>query len=380
VSLPPHFRPLDLRLAPEYRRSAVYPAVGLAAAAGLVVWLKLAGLNPQSWEVIAAAGGAFAGGAAGLLAVVFRYRLRIDAHGVWRRRLVRWDLWPWEAFEGGRVRHGVLRDQFIYAEKSWFWRTISASVLGAADQTAFEAAVARFWVAPPPPELPGLVAVTYGLGARLELSADGVRLLAPQRDAGESLRWQDAGDLVRWPDVVRAEVVRVSHDRRDFWTLTLHVPGRAAPVRLSRGQGRPNWSGADAEMIALFLRRHLDDGRFEVTVFRGPPTGAAEADRRLALLDKAEQELRKVGRYCGYIFVGGTLFLTVAISEVWNRPNPLNWGRQNWEATGIAFGGSVVVQGLILWMHLGVAYFGRRDLRLQREDVLRWKADRARAI
>jgi hypothetical protein len=357
---------LDLRLAPEYRRCAVYAALGITVALGLVVWMKNAGLNQRPWEEIAVGAAVFGGAAAGLLAVAFRYRLRIDARGIWRRRLIRWDLWPWEAFEAGLVRHGKLGDQFTYPAKGWYWRTISASVLSAADRAAFETAVARFRVPPPPPDLPAVVPVKYGLRSRLELSAEGVRLRAHRDDPGE---------LIGWPDVVRAEVFRATHDRPDFSTLNLHLSGRPTPVRLRTSKGTPTWSGADAEVIALFLQRHLNDGRCEVTALRGPPADAAEADRRLVLMDESEQGLRRAGRYLGYMFVGGTLGLGVVMAEVWNRPNPLNWGWADWQVVGLAFVGAAAFLGLQLAMCVGIVYYQRRELRQNRDRVLGWRAD-----
>jgi hypothetical protein len=111
-------------------------------AVGLIVGMKLAALNPWAWKEIAIGVALYGGAAAGLLAVAFRYRLRIDARGIWRRRLVHWDLWPWEAFEAGLVRHGKLGDQLTYPAKGWYWRTISASVLSPADRPPADAAEA----------------------------------------------------------------------------------------------------------------------------------------------------------------------------------------------------------------------------------------------
>jgi hypothetical protein len=317
VSLLSQFRPLELRLASEYRRCAIYVVAGVAVALGLAIWTKLAGLNPRSWEAFAVMAGMYLAGAAGVLAIVLRYRIRIDERGVWRRRLVRWDLWPWEAFEGGHIRHGRLGDQLTYPKRNWYWRTISTSVLGEADRAAFEAAVSRFRVPPPPPKLPDVVSAKYGLRARFELSADGVRLMAHRHDVGR---------LIPWPEVVKVELVRSTHNRPDFVALCLHVPGLEKPMRLATVQGRPTWSGAAAEVVALYLERHLGDDRFEVTALGGPPKGAAEIDRRLARLDKAERGLQKLNWYCVFILAAGIPLLTVIMSGLWQRPNPLNWG------------------------------------------------------
>jgi hypothetical protein len=274
-------------------------------------------------------------------------------------------LWPWEAFEAGQVRHGKLGDQLTWPARPWYWRTISASLLGEGDRTAYETVINRFRIPPPPPELPDVVAIKYGVRARLELSADGVRTREYQRDEGE---------LVPWPEVLRAELIRTTHDRPDFATLELHLPGKPKLVRLTHNKGTPTWSGADAEVIALYLNRHLDDARFQVTALRGPPADLAEADRRLARLDASEREWRKLNRGIRYVMAGGVLCFAMAVFEPWNRPNPLNWGRGDWVALAEAVGGAVAVFSLYAVLFVGVAYFQAGDLRRQREAVLRWRA------
>jgi hypothetical protein len=361
------FRPIEMRLVPELRRCAVYAAVGAVAAIGLLVWLELAGLNPQQWEAAAVLGGGFALGAIGLLAAAFRYRVRIDERGVWRRRFVRWDLWPWGAFAAGLVRHGKLGDQLTYPEKSWYWRTISTSVLGEANRVAFEAAVAQHWVPPPPPELPDTLDIRHGLRTRLELSADGVRVKKNRHDAGE---------LVPWPGVVRVEVVRASHGRPDFVTLTLHLRDQPAPVTLRHHQGEKMWKGADAEAIARFVQRHAGE-RFEVIALRGPPADAAEADRRLARLDRMRRQLREDLRQCSWIFGASLVVLGFVGADVWDQPNPLKWGQKEWAAVEFWLGLAVASFGLLFAVVLGIMYSGGRFLRRQGDEVLHWKAEHA---
>jgi hypothetical protein len=340
----------------------VYVAVGALVVIGLLVWTKVCDQNPRSWEAIAVVITAVTLGAGGLLLVTFRYRLRIDARGLWRRRLVRWDLWPWEAFEGGRIKHGKYGDQLTNPDKGWYWRTISASVLGETDRAVFEAAVKHFRVPPPPPDLPGVVTLKLGMRTRLELSADGVRWAA---------RPQDDGEFWPWPEVVKAEITRSTHDRPDFVTLNLHLPGSADPVQFMKRQGNQNWSGPDAEVIALFLRRHLPDDRFEVTALRGAPANLAEANRRLSQLDLQEQKLRTAFRAICWTVVVGVLVLTTALSDIWKRPNLLNWGPQDWAA--------VCVGLLLAAPYLAVVHFRRRDLRPQREELLLWRANNPQA-
>ncbi|HKB05783.1 MAG TPA: hypothetical protein VKD90_26540 [Gemmataceae bacterium] len=367
MSAPLAFHPLELRLAPEWRRCAVYVVVGFVLVAAVVVGLNQAEVNKTPWVNLAAGLAVLGVAVLVLVALVFRYRIRIDQHGVWRRRLFRWDLWPWEAFEAGKIRHGKYGDQIAFPDKPRYWRTMSASLLGERDRAAYETVVRRYRVPLPPPELPEVVAIKLGLWTRLELSADGVRRFT---------RLDETGELIPWRDVVRAEAIRATHDRPDFATLELHLPGEPKPVRLDHHQGTPTWKGADAEVIARYLERHLVDGRFQVTALRGPPANEAEADRRLARLAEGEQQLRMARRFMRHMLVWGGLILGVVMFDPWNRPNPANWGRADWLAAAVAV---VAATGLLAFHavpHLGLVYFRGRDLRRDRDAVLRWRADR----
>jgi hypothetical protein len=46
-------------------------------------------------------------------ALVYDRSIRVGKAGI-RRRLVRWDPWPWEAFVVGLVRHGKVGDRLTY--------------------------------------------------------------------------------------------------------------------------------------------------------------------------------------------------------------------------------------------------------------------------
>lgn len=353
------FSPLEFRLAPQFRRCAVYVVVGFVLVSATAIGLSLAEGNDTARPKALAGLAVLGVGSLLLLVLTFHYRLRIDERGVWRRRFVRWDLWPWEAFEQGRVRHGKYGDELTCPEKGWYWRTISASFLGPVDRAAFEAVVREYRVPPPPPDLPDVVTLRCGLRARVELSAEGVRAGPLDRE----------GELIAWPDVVRAEVVRTTHDRSDFVTLTLHLPAPTKPVRLSRREG-PNWRGPDAEVIALYMQRHLGHGRFEVTALRGPPADAAEADRRLARLARDERQYRIIGRVTAW----GLAALAVMMLEPWDWPNPFNWGRADWVEAALKVGAVAVLIGMQLILALGVVYFQGRDVRRRREEVLAWQA------
>jgi hypothetical protein len=95
-------RPLVYPLMPGLRRSAVYVVAGVAAIAAIRVWL-LRDLLPPQRMADRANGCIFCAFLALGAAATWRFCLRVDALGISRRRVIGWDLWPWEAFEQARV-------------------------------------------------------------------------------------------------------------------------------------------------------------------------------------------------------------------------------------------------------------------------------------
>jgi hypothetical protein len=71
------------------------------------------------------------------------------------------------------------------------------------------------------------------------------------------------------------------------------------------------------------------------------------------------------------------LFLSIAI--LMNRPNPANWGRADWVEAALLVGALV---GLLTLHHApgwAAMWFRVRELRREREEVLRWRAELANA-
>src|SRR5262245_53081191 len=87
------------RPAPESRRVSVYCVLGSLAVAGLIFTMAHWGIGPQRGGAETTAVLSILGTIALVPTVlIWRSAIRVDADGIWRRRIVQWDLWPWEAF------------------------------------------------------------------------------------------------------------------------------------------------------------------------------------------------------------------------------------------------------------------------------------------
>jgi hypothetical protein len=213
--------------------------------------------------------------------------------------------------------------------------------------------------------LPDKLSIKYGIGRRVEFSADGLRLE----------KYQEEPHSLAWSEVAKVEIQRANHDRPDFVTLNLHLVNQSGPICLRQREGTSYWNGATGEEIVCFLQAHVDESRFEITALRGRPVDLAELTRRLALIDQGDGQLRKLRCIGWYMYVIGVAAMTTVVVEPWNRPNPLVWRHDEWIDAAIAFAGFVVLIGMQVGMIFAVVYFKRRELREFRAELLKWKPE-----
>src|SRR5436309_348410 len=177
------------RIKAEYRRIAVYLLISYIVLMSAIIGLNLAGVG-GGWDRVIIGVPVFSVLLLALPLLIFRQRLRIDDAGVWRRRLFGWDLWPWEAFTSGHVKHGTYRDSFIYPGKPWWHRYLYLEFLEAREREA----VARLLgdlLTPAPIDVPESLELSYGFGKRLFLSPNGVRLARNKRRGGDLYGWSE---------------------------------------------------------------------------------------------------------------------------------------------------------------------------------------------
>ena len=271
-------------LAVQYRRCGIYCVVGAILFVALALWVvrplvpnRGAGhADPTHFTGLALVILA----AAGYCLFLFGWRLRVDRQGIARRRLFRWHLWPWEAFCRGEVRYGKGAASYIWPKAPLGRRSLSLGLLEEADCDEVNALVHAVWVPPPEPELPETVTVRYGLNSTATLAPGGIALH----------RWRRRREY-RWDEVERLTITVPEHGRPDFQRLEIKLPDRSIAWYVH--DGNRSWRGADAEVIAAYLRRHVPEDRTLTAAQRGTPRSAEEAEFRLQYWRTKRRDLRR---------------------------------------------------------------------------------------
>jgi hypothetical protein len=223
-------QPLVFAMMPSLRRSAAYVIVGLILI--VAVGWYLADSRPRRGVVELA----FAAASVAVIVLgvfmVFRWRLRVDAAGISRRRLIGWDLWPWAAFAEGRVH---IEDSvglvYSYPEKPFWARRLALEILEEDDRRLVDEAVQRVWV---PPPMPRELTIRFGWRKEALIS-----------ESGLAVRTGREVTTYRWRDVTALRIQRRPRQRFDFARLDLELPGTTITLRVTIVQGRPNlsWMG-----------------------------------------------------------------------------------------------------------------------------------------
>jgi hypothetical protein len=303
--------PMVFSLMAEVRRSAVYVLVG-AGLIPLIRWwlhdlLPDRGVAPLIFGmalVMSVAVGAFG---------VLRWRLKVDDQGIWRRRLIGWDLWPWEAFEEGRVLEGEdASTAYILREKPFWARKLSVELLAEDDQRRIVDIIRQVFARPTDPAPP--VELTIRFGFRKEAYI-----------AQECLLIRARGEVTRygWKEIQLLRIRRRYRDRRDFSSLVIVLPDQTITLRLSHqnGQATRSWLGARGSptpspaLVAGILERYVPSDRVLVTALREPPRTMAEWQDRLALLERSGRDFKTLR----WIIVGaGALFALLTLWEFYS--------------------------------------------------------------
>jgi hypothetical protein len=297
---------LILPMRSELRRSAVYVLIGMALIP--VVRWALRDIFPshegEPWRTLVPCA------LPALPAIgVLRWRLRVDSTGIARRRFIWWDLWPWQAFEQGKVLdvEGT-SNTYIHPEKPFWARKLTLDLLEESDRARVEASIEAVRVRPVL-ELPDDIALRYGFRKEILIAPGGLLL----RDGGDETRY-------RWEDVRAIRIRRADHRRRDFESLEIELPDRVVTfsVRLNQGQTIRSWSATrggktcSAEVIAAILERFVRRDRVQIDSLDKAPLTMDQWHARRGHLEKQKRDMRGMRRI---LWIGAVLMLLVSLSQ-----------------------------------------------------------------
>ena len=297
---------LILPMRSEFRRCAVYVLIG-AVVLAVIRWairdlLPTAASEPWSTLVPCSLPALAA-------TAVLRWRLRVDSSGIARRRFMLWDLWPWQAFEQGKVLDAEgTSTTYILPEKPFWARKLTLDLLEDSDRARVEASIEALRVRPAP-LLPHELALRYGFRKEILIAPGGLLF----RGGGDETRY-------RWAEVQAIRIRRADHRRRDFKSLEIELPDRLVTfsVRLHQGQTIRSWQATrggrtpSAEVLAAVLERFVARDRVQVDSLDKAPLTMDQWNARRAVLAKQKRELRMMRRM---LWGGGALMLLVSLSD-----------------------------------------------------------------
>ncbi|MEX2120939.1 MAG: hypothetical protein WD847_15215 [Pirellulales bacterium] len=222
--------------------------------------------------------------------LVFRWRLRVDDQGIARRRLLRWDVWPWEAFRDGRVCKGHLLDSYAWGTRSPLLyylthrfinhRELCFGLIAESEQRWLVEICREMYREPPEPEPLNEALLHWWPGRTMKLNGAGI----------EFTRGKNKTISYPWSDVAEVRIDRLKHDRRDFQKLSMTLPDRK--VRLFVNDGQTQWRGPQPEAILALVCRHIAPHRVLLVGRHGAPRSLREATVRLEEARRRARDLR----------------------------------------------------------------------------------------
>jgi hypothetical protein len=349
-----------LRLAPEYRRCGLYVLVGTLVVASVGVGLQRAGLGLKPFDGVQVCVLAML-----LLAEIafcvflFRWRLRVDGKGIWRRRLHRWECWSWEEFADGRIRRKS-RGCYERATSPWWNRQLILEFMGKDHRNQLDRICCGLCRLLPksiaPSTLPSEVSIRWDLPWHwLNLNAEGIVCRTPT-----------AEPVVPWPAVQEVRIGRRDRQAERFTELEIQMPKRCVQIRgTCRGD----------ELAERMLLHYVPSDRVLVYEVYGEPASVREAEFRIAKW-KAKLKPTRVLHWINVLVmiplcIAAALDKAAGLGGLWRLPG-LALG---WQILGsILFVLTFGVPPFLIW--LMNAHF-RRTCMKQITELQEWVRNRA---
>ena len=282
------------RIAPEFRRSAIYAMVGFALLVPVAFWSAhvMQRRDPLNTAFVCGSFGAIA------LAMIvpLRWALQVGECGIARRWLFGWDFWSWGDFASGRIekRYPIT---FVDPERPWWRRKLRIAYLADAELKDLIQLINEHYRLPATPVLDEVLRIKYGFRRSVEFDWRDIRLKA----RGES-------HYFTWKEVQRLRITRMDSKRRDFTKLELVLPDQEIELKLVTVHGvtTPTWTGASGEALNEFLLAHVPAERIVVDIAGECPGQAVDVQKQLSAARKNERDFRIV-TWIVALLVGGLL-------------------------------------------------------------------------
>jgi hypothetical protein len=283
--------PRYYRIAPEYRRSLIYVAVGLFALVPVAMWVhafvkRRPPDNVLGCLVVISVGVV-------LLLAAFRWVLRIDQRGLARRILFWWDRWDWTDLASGRIEKR--QSSLVDPQRPWWRRKLRLEWLTSEDRQSVVERINEHYRLPPAPPVPESLRVKYGFRRSVTFDRTGVTL-------------QTRGRLLayRWDEIRRVHIRRLDAVRRDFAAMEIFLPEEVVELKLVTTDvgTNPTWRGGTAEQINELLFHDLPAERIQEDVTGGPMATREDVERAIAEARKRERGLFHLTWISGAILAG----------------------------------------------------------------------------
>jgi len=182
------------------------------------------------------------------LALPFRWRVRVDEHGVARRRVLGWTQWTWAELESGCVlkKFGM---RLVHPHRPWWSRSLDLMWLGGARSDEVMDLINTRYRLPPAPPIPAVLQLELGRGTRFTADHQGLRITTRKRD-----------ERFAWSEVSAIWIRRHDPKRRDFANVRIALPTGAQPLDLPLQPGGADWRDPPREVVSEFLLRHAAQG------------------------------------------------------------------------------------------------------------------------
>lgn len=314
-----------VRIYSAYRRSLLYCAIGgwlcllLAAAlprgpldpVGVTLGVLLVGVLPSAVWLIATI-----------------YRVRIDEHGISRRRLGIWTLWPWEDFQAGRVR--------LNEKDGW---------LSNSGRTLWD----RWWLGLPflePDEVNFVMELVRGQCPAKSVATDPAvvdvseveliqlffRHLVISRDG---CLWKRSGELILWSEIANLRIERRRVKSQDMYHLQWVTQGQKlqGPVNQIRQSGMWISPRQDEDEIWIAqLRQLVPPEKFTYVRSHGELRSLEEGEYRLKNLADQTWAMWWFEAFSWGFLVASYLFFGPKLLGWWNMP----FLALGWRIAGVA--------------------------------------------